>query len=76
MIISLYNYNDLKSGKLDFIFHNFWLTEMGFQQEKKVVRELFKAIENSNHPETIENAIKPFVSDDFTFQSELIMVLD
>ena len=49
---------------------------MGFQQEKKVVRELFKAIEKSNHPETIENVIKPFVSDDFTFQSELIMVLD
>ena len=43
---------------------------MGFQQEKTVVRELFKAIENSNHPETIENAIKPFVSDDFTFQGE------
>ena len=47
------------------------LTEMGFQQEKKVVRELFKAIENSNHPETIENAIKPFVSDDFTFQGKI-----
>ena len=47
------------------------LTEMGFQQEKKVVRELFKAIENLNHPETIENAIKPFVSDDFTFQGKI-----
>ena len=47
------------------------LIEMGFQQEKKVVRELFKAIENSNHPETIENAIKPFVSDDFTFQGKI-----
>ena len=47
------------------------LTEMGFQQEKKVVRELFKAIENSNHPETIENAIKPFVADYFTFQGKI-----
>ena len=46
------------------------LTKMGFQQEKKVVRELFKAIENSNDPETIENAIKPFVSDDYTFQGK------
>ena len=47
------------------------LSKMGFQQEKKVVRELFKVIENSNHPETIENAIKPFVSDDFTFQGKI-----
>ena len=46
------------------------LTEMGFQQEKKVVRDLFKAIANSNHPETIENTIKPFVSDDYTFQGK------
>ena len=40
---------------------------MGFQNEKKLVRRLFGAIEDSCH-ETIQNAIKPFVSDDFKFR--------
>ena len=40
---------------------------MGFQNEKKLVRRLFSAIEDSCH-ETIQNTIKPFVTDDFIFR--------
>ena len=40
---------------------------MGFQTEKKLVRSLSSAIEDACHA-TIENAIKPFVSDDFKFR--------
>ena len=40
---------------------------MGFQNEKKLVRSLSSAIEDACHG-TIENAIKPFVADDFKFR--------
>lgn len=40
---------------------------MGYQQEKKLVRSLSKATENCNE-KTIEDAIKPFVTSDFTFK--------
>ena len=42
---------------------------MGFQTEKKLVRSLFSAIDDACHG-TIENAIKPFVSDDFKFRGK------
>ena len=42
---------------------------MGFQNEKKLVRSLFSAIEDACH-RTIETVIKPFVSDDFKFRGK------
>ena len=40
---------------------------MGFQKEKGIVRSLFNATENCN-ADTIEETIKNFVSNDFSFK--------
>lgn len=40
---------------------------MGFQAEKKLVRELFESLESSNG-KNVENILGNFVSDDFVFK--------
>ena len=40
---------------------------MGYQSEKKLVREYFQSTENAE-AETIQSIIKTFVSDDFSFK--------
>ena len=40
---------------------------MGFQAEKKLVRELFESLESSNG-NNAENILGNFVSDDFVFK--------
>ena len=49
------------------------LSEMGFQNEKNFVRKLFTAIDDSCHG-TIQNAIKPFVSEDFKFRGTRLSI--
>ena len=48
-----------------FIFDQ--IPKMGFQKEKKLVRELFEKLESSN-ANNVENILGNFVSDDFVFK--------